>query len=263
MRSRIIHRATAAAKAMGLARLVRAIVARFPRRFRVRLEGRIYDLRRRGGNLTGHVAGEQLEAQLRHALGKLQPLFGPGGAGDYLEFGVYGGGTMACFDRARRAAGLEPMRLVGFDSFQGLPPSAEAEEPDRWRTGMFRCSADEARETLRHAGVDLDQVRLVEGWFDETLTEQTRRGEGMENASVIMLDCDLYSSAKAALDFCTPLLNGAAVVVCDDWMHGGEDGERRAFQEFVADNRLAVEPLGHYRAGGFEDGGRLFLVTRG
>jgi O-methyltransferase len=262
MRRRIVDRTVAAAKALGLARLVRRIVGRLPRRFRVRLEARIYDLRRRGGDLTAHLAGDELEAKLSFALTRLEPELGSEGTGDYSEFGVYGGGTMACFDRARRAVGLAPMRLVGFDSFQGLPPSAAAEAPDRFRPGMFNCSAEEARETLRQAGVDLDRVRLVEGWFDETLTEETRLAEGMRHASVIMLDCDLYSSAKAALDFCSPLLNGRAVVVCDDWVHGGEDGEQRAFREFVAENELVAEPLGHYRAGGHEDGGRLFLVSR-
>jgi hypothetical protein len=60
-----------------------------------------------------------------------------------------------------------------------------------------------------------------------------------------------YSSARAALRF------SAA-----DWVHGGPDGEQRAFGEFLEETGLSAEPLGQYRAGGHEDGGRVFLVTR-
>jgi O-methyltransferase len=262
MRKRIMRRAVSVAKALGLARMVRATVRLLPARFRVRMESRVYDLRRRGGDLTAHVAGDELERVLGNALARLSESRNGDSLGDYLEFGVYGGGTMACFDRARRQLGLDGMRLLGFDSFEGLPQAAQDEAPDRFLAGMFACTADEARATLLQAGVDLDRVQLVEGWFDDTLTVETRRAYGLENAGVIMLDCDLYSSAKAALRFCAPLVDGSAIVVCDDWVHGGEDGEQGAFREFLDENGLEAEPLGHYRAGGHEDGGRVFLVSR-
>ena len=45
-------------------------------------------------------------------------------------------------------------------------------------------------------------MTLVAGWFDDTLNEATIQKHRITKASVIMIDCDLYSSTKAALDFC-------------------------------------------------------------
>jgi O-methyltransferase len=259
----MVRKAMRAAKALRLNRLVRAVVRRLPARLRVRFAAGVYALNRRAGEGTAHVAAVELRERLGEALTRLgaqraagQPM------GDYLEFGVYAGGTMACFDRTRRELGLDDVRLFGFDSFEGLPAAAGEEAPDRFRAGMFTCTAAEARENMRREGVDMGRVELVEGWFEDTLTEETRARHGIDQVSVIMLDCDLYSSAKAALRFSAPLIDGAAVVVCDDWVHGGPEGEQRAFREFLDETGLSAEALGQYRAGGHEDGGRTFLVTR-
>lgn len=251
-----------AAKRLGLTKLVRALVARMPARIGGRFESHVYALRRQAGDATGHVAAEQLEQRLAEALRVLRERLGTHQVGDYLEFGVYAGGTMTCADRARTAAGIDDMRLIGFDSFEGLPVEAEQINPQRWSAGMFACSPEEAIENMRRGGVDVDRVRLVKGWFDRTLTEATRLEHGIERAGVIMLDCDLYSSSRHALDFSAPAIADAAVLVCDDWRHSGEDGQQRAVREFLEQQGMHAEMLGHYRASGMPDGGRVFLVSR-
>ena len=61
----------------------------------------------------------------------------PAGAlGDYLEFGVYNGSSLACAFRAFNEVGAPKVRLFGFDSFQGLPADATAEGV--WAEGEFR-----------------------------------------------------------------------------------------------------------------------------
>jgi O-methyltransferase len=251
-----------AAKRLGLTRIIRAVVARLPARFSGRFESRVYALHRSAGDATAHVAADELEHRMTVAIDLLREHVGSDDVGDYLEFGVYAGGTMTCADRARRAAGIETMRLIGFDSFEGLPEEAVQLNPQRWSAGMFACTPQEALENMRRGGVDVDRVRLVKGWFDETLTDQTRLEHRIERAGVIMLDCDLYSSSRTALDFSAPAIGPAAVLVCDDWRHSGEDGQQRAFHEFLERHGLSAEPLGHYRASGMPDGGRMFLVER-
>src|SRR5215212_1060139 len=187
MRRRLVKGAMSAAKRLGLPRLVRALVARLPARLSGRFESHVYALRRQAGDATAHVAAEQLERRLADALRLLRQRLGTHEVGDYLEFGVYAGGTMTCADRARTAAGIESMRLIGFDSFEGLPSEAEQINPQRWSAGMFACSPEEALENMRRGGVDVDRVRLVKGWFDATLTETTRREHAIERAGVIML----------------------------------------------------------------------------
>ena len=58
---------------------------------------------------------------VRQAVAKLQELEPSERLGDYLEFGVSRGTSMACTYSTLRHAGLNHMRLIGFDSFEGLP----------------------------------------------------------------------------------------------------------------------------------------------
>lgn len=251
--------AIAAAMALGLNRLARWVVARLPRRFAVRFEDRVYALNQAGGRTGSHVAQAELEAIYRDGLARLD-----GTPGDCLEFGVYTGTTLACLYRAVEGLGLDGVRIFGFDSFEGMPATAGDEAGDHSRAGMFRAGLDETAASLARAGVDMDRVTLVKGWFDDTLTEENRARLGIERVRLAMLDCDVYSSAKAALDFCAPLLADRAVLVFDDWVHGGAGaGEQRAFRELLTEHpELRAEEIGAYPAAGHPDGGRAFLVRR-
>jgi O-methyltransferase len=156
--------------------------------------------------------------------------------GAYLEFGVYVGTSLLCMHRASVDAGLPGMRLVGFDSFQGLPASADAEDAGAFRRGWYRAGRDLVGDHLTRNGIDWDRTTLVPGWFEETLRPAVAERLGIDKASVILIDCDIYLSARAALRFCAPLIRDRAVIVFDDWSAGHGTGERRAFDEFMADH---------------------------
>ncbi|MDQ6915651.1 MAG: TylF/MycF family methyltransferase [Actinomycetota bacterium] len=259
MRRALVRAGIAAAMALRLNRLARWLVAHLPRRFAVRFEDRVYALNAAGGRTGSHVAQRELEAIYRAGLARLDS-----SPGDCLEFGVYTGTTLTCLYRALEGLGLDGVRIFGFDSFDGMPHVAGEEAASHSRAGMFRAGLDEATESLSRNGVDMDRVTLVKGWFDDTLTQATRRRLGIERLAVALLDCDIYSSAKAALDFCAPLIQDRAVLVFDDWVHGGADaGEQRAFRELLAEHPgLRAEEIGSYPAAGHPDGGRAFLVSR-
>jgi O-methyltransferase len=178
--------------------------------------------------------------------------------GHYLEFGVSRGTSLACMYQALESEHLPHVRLIGFDSFQGLP--AEAAE-EGWSPGAFWSTRAATEKYLTRNGVDLDRVTLVEGWFQQTLTEETRRRFKIEAASLIMIDCDIYSASRDALWFCEPLICDRAVIFFDDWgrrSEKGEIGQKEAFDEFLAAfPSLAVEPLP-----GYIPEARVFLVTR-
>ena len=103
---------------------------------------------------------------------------------------------MACTHSILRHAGLNHMRLIGFDSFEGMPSGAEKEG---WHKGQYRSSIQATRSYLKRRQVDLERVTLVKGWFKDTLTEETRRDHTIEKASLIMVDCDIYSSCRRML----------------------------------------------------------------
>ena len=208
---------------------------------------------------------ETLERHYRQALDLLVDAVGREAIGDYLEFGVYAGGSIASMHRALESAGLDDVRIFGFDSFEGLPDAAEIEGGGRWQPGQFRSSAEFTAWNLERSGIPRDRVTLVPGWFEETATEATATKLGMRHASVVLIDCDLYSSARTALEFCATRLGPTAVIFFDEWSVGapGAAGfdERRAFEEFLdahPEFRAEEQP----ELGGYKEDSRAFLVWR-
>ena len=108
----------------------------------------------------------------RNAIGVLREHSSEADLGDYLEFGVSRGTSLSCVHKVLVEMGLTQMRLVGFDSFEGLPPEA-AEEG--WHPGQYKSTLAQTRAYLTKRGVDWQRVTLVRGWFSETLTEGTKQ----------------------------------------------------------------------------------------
>lgn len=183
--------------------------------------------------------------------------------GDYLEFGVFRGARMtqayetATFLHRYVSSGkdpylnkassknLEAMRFIGFDSFEGLPKPAEIDRvhgQEQWAgEGGFKATLDEVRALLPEKGLSDGKIQLVKGWFNETLTAETKRSLELTAAAVVYVDCDYYESAVPALEFITDLLVDGSIVIFDDWfLYRGRDdrGEQRAFYEWRERHRI-------------------------
>ena len=236
---RVAARGIALARRLRLTALVHRLIALLPGPVAERLDNARRDLRMRAGEPAPAALEHELEpafARLLRSLVRRHP-DGTEGIGDYLEFGVYIGTSMTSMHRVLERLGLDHVRLFGFDSFEGLPAAAREEENGYWRAGMYRSDIELTRERLTAAGVRWDRTVLVKGWFDETLSPELADDLGIDRVSVVMVDCDLYSSTAVALAFCEPLLADESVIIFDDW-HAGDgerprDGERRAFEEFL------------------------------
>lgn len=179
-------------------------------------------------------------------------------SGLYLEFGVSRGTSLACVHNVLREAGVEDVRLIGFDSFEGMPAGSETEG---WQQGDFRSSLSATRRYLAGKGMDMKRVDLVQGWFADTLTPETRERLGLSTASLIMVDCDIYTASKEALEFCLPCIGDQAVIMFDDWGEAermGKVGQKEAFNEFLEANPgLKASELPGYNASS-----RVFHVRR-
>jgi O-methyltransferase len=187
---------------------------------------------------------------------------GRDGLGDYLEFGVYNGTSLVSMFRESEAMGLRDMRLFGFDSFEGLPAEAATDDGGKWQPGAWRSELEFTEAVLEAEGVDRSRVFLVPGWFSHTCTEETARRYRIAKASVIMVDCDIYTSTRDALNFCAPLIADRALVLFDDWNTGDlaakNLGERKAFEEWLAEwGCFTATPFGSYRVKS-----ETFMVTR-
>jgi O-methyltransferase len=162
---------------------------------------------------------------------------GRGDVGDYFEFGLFRGGTFLHAYEACRRLGLHDTHCYGFDSFQGLP---EVEDVDaaggRFFAGQFAASRDEVEKHLTEHGIDWSRATLVEGFFEDALTQELKDSLPRRRASVVLLDCDLYSSTIVALEWLEDMLVDGAFVLFDDWSTYGDGddlGQQRALATFL------------------------------
>jgi len=174
--------------------------------------------------------------------------------GDYLEFGVYRGSSFTNSYRLAQKHGLTSMRFFAFDSFRGLPHGEEG----KFGANMYSCSKQRFVTMIRKAGVDLNKVHIVEGFYEDSLTEQAKRASGIERAAVVHLDCDLYASTAAALDFVSDWIDEGSVVIFDDWKtFEGSDGHGQsgAFKHWRLSSRFQeIYDAGH--------SGKAFICTK-
>ena len=94
--------------------------------------------------------------------------------GDFVETGIWRWGACIMMAAVLAAHGEMERRVWGLDSFQGLPrPNEDVYPSDRGdqlhRFPQLAVSLEEAMGNFRRVGLWSDQVRLVKGWFKDTV----------------------------------------------------------------------------------------------
>jgi macrocin-O-methyltransferase TylF-like protien len=141
----------------------------------------------------------------------------------YLEFGVAAGNSMRQWSELLRNPRSS---LHGFDSFLGLPHDWSLEGHQR---GTFSTGG-------RPPEIDDPRVQFFTGWFKETLPSY-RWPE--HEVLVVVMDADLYSSTKTALEHVKPRLLPGSFLYFDQFHHRCD--ELRAFAELLEENGLRFD----------------------
>lgn len=175
--------------------------------------------------------------------------------GDYYEFGLFRGYTFLSAQKTCSELGIENIHFYGFDSFQGLPPVTGVDKKNnQFFEGQFKCAKDEVVANLTNNGVDWSKTTLIEGFFSDSLTEESKRSHEFRPVDVALIDCDLYSSTREVLAWLEDFVRDGSILLFDDWYSYGEDeslGQQRAFSEFLGrnDNYMA-EPFIEFKEHG-------------
>lgn len=149
--------------------------------------------------------------------------------GDFIETGVWRGGSCIFMSAILRAYGITDRSVYVCDSFEGLPPPKEHEYPadrgDTHHTAPFLAVGLEQVQT-NFEGYDLltDQVKFVKGWFSDTLPALE-----VEKLALLRLDGDMYESTIVALENLYPKLSVGGYVIVDDY---GLPNCRRAIADY-------------------------------
>jgi O-methyltransferase len=129
-------------------------------------------------------------------------------------------------------------RFFAFDSFAGLPQAPGAHHSD-YAPGSYACSEQQFVRNIQRRGVDLKDVVVVPGLYDQTLTRETKERYGLRRAALVMIDCDLYESTVPVLEFLTDLIDQGTILIFHDWFRYRGDprcGEQRACHEWQERN---------------------------
>ncbi len=156
--------------------------------------------------------------------------------GDVVECGVCNGGTAAVL--ARFASRSRMSRTVWlFDSFQGMPLVTKEDginfDGETAESHIGKELGDPARvnEVLRKVRANMGRVRIVPGWFQETLTSCNAKEIAMLN-----IDADWYESVKLCLETFYDRVSPGGFVCFDDYGHW--PGCKTAVDEFFQTRRL-------------------------
>ena len=185
--------------------------------------------RTRGGALPTLVDPTRIRATIGLSIAALKV------PGDYIETGVYRGGTSVLMMHVLDRAGDTTRSFWACDSFEGLPaassslddplqpPAASCMQQNKsaclnaisrrlTKKGELRSSLATFRSTLSRFRVSTDRLRVVKGWFSDTLPPP-----GLKRIAFLRLDGDLYNSTWEGLIHLEPLVAPGGYIYVDDY----------------------------------------------
>jgi O-methyltransferase len=157
-----------------------------------------------------------------------------GVAGDFVEAGVYRGGSAGVLASVARGS---QRRLWLFDAFAGMPAAGEKDdERSHAIEGQYVGSEAQTRRILADVGMDPARTELRVGWFEDTFPDAH-----VEQIALLHVDCDFYDPVKLTLEsFYDRVVPGGYVVIND---YGSYEGARVAVDEWLAGPGAGIVPV--------------------
>lgn len=153
----------------------------------------------------------------------------------YVEFGCYNGTSLITVNKVFDYLKIQINQYYAFDSFKGLPKLSEQDDTI-FQEGLYSYDKKQFLNNLNNNNFPTEKLTIFEGFFSDTF--KTINKTKLKKFDIIMLDCDLYSSTKQALDFSFDLLNNDAILIFDDWFSSQENqGQQKAFKEFIENHK--------------------------
>jgi hypothetical protein len=146
-------------------------------------------------------------------------------SGICLEFGVYTGTSINYF-----SSKLPKHKIFGFDSFEGL---AEDWAGTHHMAGSLDLGGKMPKTN--------SNVKLIKGWFDETLPAFVKGEQNTDTIVFIHIDSDTYEAASIILDEFKDFIRPGLLILFDEYMgypNWSNNGEFLAWEEFSEKNKV-------------------------
>lgn len=160
---------------------------------------------------------------------------------NYYEFGVASGGSMKIYILALKKfckdynQDINKYHIFGFDSFAGLPEATKEDARIGWEVGVFKYEKEIVLNMIKEVGFPKKNVHLIEGFFEDTLTENLKKECQKFPPSLVNMDADFHSSTMTAFSWMKDSLHSGTIFRFDDiWAFYGhpEKGELKAINDF-------------------------------
>ncbi len=170
--------------------------------------------------------------------------------GAIIECGVYKGNSLMLYMQLSMI--LEPYAInrsiIGFDTFSGFASIDAEQDPTDINENMFSDTDEsiiqdmiDANDLVRPVN-RIPRCEIIKGDIMETVPAFPKTRPDLVVAMLI-LDTDLYSSTKVALETFLPFMPKGAIVVLDEVAYRNFPGETSALREVLDLNKVELKRL--------------------
>lgn len=150
-------------------------------------------------------------------------------SGDFIEAGVWRGGSCIFATAVMEAYNMEDRKVFVADSFQGLPPSSQSKDENKWiglGNGFLEVSQEEVALNFEAFGMLTPRVEFIEGFFRHSLPifRDSMRSRARQIAFA-RLDADMYESTMDVLFNIFEFIPIGGIIVFDDFFTVPEESQ--------------------------------------
>lgn len=171
-----------------------------------------------------------------------------GVSGDFVECGVWKGGSSMVAAFTFLTMGESNRRLWLYDTYAGMtePDERDIKTYDGVSASTFwgpsqqdkvnlwnYSPLEEVKSNLRRTNYPQDHITFVKGRVEDTIPSVVP-----DSISVLRLDTDLYESTYHELCHLFPLLSDGGVLIIDDY--GTWEGAKQATDQYFAENNISM-----------------------
>lgn len=166
--------------------------------------------------------------------------------GDFVECGVWKGGSMMAIALTLIDLGVTDRRLRLYDTFDGMtaPTDNDVSHDGHLASdlraafeanGQAWCGSQlaEVRRAMESTGYPTDNIDYVKGRVEDTIPQHAP-----EQICLLRLDTDWYESTYHELQHLYPRLSPRGVMIIDDYGHW--QGARKAVDQYVRESDLRL-----------------------